>query len=56
MENLVQEVVFKKGQILKSKKYADVKDILATVLEDDKSYSEQEIEDRLKGFKKGLVK
>lgn len=55
----VQEIAklgYSKEQILKSKKYANRKDILAVVLEDDKIYSHEEIEKEIDKFMKKEVK
>ncbi len=55
----VQEIAklgYFKEQILKSKKYANRKDILAVVLEDNKIYSHEEIEKEIEKFMKKEVK
>lgn len=50
------EVKYSKEQILKSKKYANRKDILAVILEENKIYSHEEIEKEIDKFMKKEVK
>lgn len=55
----VQEITkigYSKEQILKSKRYANRKDILTVVLEEDKIYSYEEIEKEIDNFMKKEVK
>ncbi len=46
---------FSKEQILVSKKYRAYRDILTSLLDDTKSYTNKEIDDRLKKFMSGRV-
>ena len=47
---------FTKQQLLKSKKYAEKKDLLSALLVDDRSYSMAEVEEILNKFLKGKVR
>lgn len=46
---------FTRQQLLKSKKYAEKKDLINALLVDDRSYSMAEVEEILNGFLKGKV-
>lgn len=47
--------LFLKEQILSSSKYANHRDLLQAVLEDEKSYSEKDISSIINKFMKGRV-
>lgn len=49
-------VTFTKQQLLKSKKYAEKKDLLSALLVDDRSYSMAEVEEILNKFLKRKVR
>lgn len=49
-KNLIHETKFSKAQILKSKSYADYKDLLAAVLIDDNMYTTENIQNIIKDF------
>lgn len=50
------EVKFTKEQLLKSKKYADRKDIVSVLLKDDQTYSFTEVDVLIKKYMKGRIK
>lgn len=56
VEEKNKEQAFVKSQILKSKKYADNRDLLGAILDDDKSYTHGEINEIIETFKKRGVK
>lgn len=47
---------FKKEALLKAKKYAGQRDLLAALLKDDQEYTAAEVNAILENFKKGKVK
>lgn len=47
---------FTKDQLLDSKRYADRRDALSVLLEDEKTYTQAEADTLLDGFMKGKVK
>ena len=47
---------FSKGQILRSKRYGERRDLLSVLLEDKKAYSHAEVEKIIDDFMKGKVK
>ena len=51
-----QEPKFTKEQILDSKKYSNRRDVLVAILDDEKSYTLEQIENLLEKFMKGKVK
>jgi hypothetical protein len=51
-----KEISFTKDAILSSTKYANRRDVLGVILEDDKSYTAEQIETLLAKFMKGKVK
>ena len=55
-ENVKQEVLFTKEQILTSKKYANRRDVLGAILSDNKSYTSEQVNSLLDKFMKGQVK
>lgn len=48
--------VYSKKAILASNRYANRRDALGAILEDDKEYSAAEVDDLLENFMKGTVK
>ena len=52
----VEETVFDKHQLVSSKKFMNSKDVLSALLEDDKEYSESEVNEIIENFMKGKVK
>lgn len=56
VKNLNKEEKFSKEQILKSKKFADNRDLLMTILEDKKEYSFSDIDNLVKKFLEMEVK
>ena len=50
------EIKFSKEQLVKSKKFSGQKDLLNTILEDDKQYTLDEVVSRVKKYMKGKVK
>lgn len=53
----VKEIdVFSKEQLISSKKFMNNKDVLSALLEDDKKYSESEVNEIIENFMKGKVK
>jgi len=44
------ETLYTKQQIIKSQKYKKYKDILTTILEENKNYSSKEIDTKIKEF------
>ena len=46
----VKETSYSKKQIVKSKKYSKYRDILMSILEDNKNYSNKEIDTKIKEF------
>lgn len=51
-----QESMFTKEQILASKRYANRRDVLATILVDGKQYTLGKVDSLLEKFMKGKVK
>lgn len=51
-----KEMTFTKDAILSSKIYANRRDVLGAILEDDKSYTTEQIEALLTKFMRGKVK
>ncbi|MGL4791512.1 MAG: hypothetical protein ACRCW1_08905 [Anaerotignaceae bacterium] len=47
---------FTKEQLLKSKRYCHLKDLFNAIFEDGKIYTHDEVEKKIKEFKKGRVK
>ena len=54
-ENKVTEEKFTKGQIVNSKTFVDNKDLLNAVLNENKSYSKQEVNKIIENYRKGKV-
>lgn len=52
----VQENKFSKEALLKSKRFINNRDLLNTLLENDKEYSISEVEEKIKEFLEGVVK
>lgn len=55
-EEIKGDPVFSKKAILASNRYANRRDALGAILEDDKEYSAAEVDDLLEKFMKGTVK
>jgi len=55
-EEVLEKVTFSKVQILSSKKYRDKKDLVNVLLNNEKSYSLDEVDDLIDQFMKGKVK
>jgi len=55
-EETVVTLVYSKEQLVSSDKYADKRDILAALLEDDKQYTEQQVKQVIDGYEKRTVK
>jgi len=55
-EEVLEKVTFIKVQILSSKKYRDKKDLINVLLNNEKSYSLDEVDDLIDQFMKGKVK
>ncbi len=58
-KNTVEEVkkdIFSKESILNSKKYLNQKDLINTLLKDDKKYTLDEVDKIIEKFEKGEVK
>lgn len=55
-ENKKMESLFSKGQLQASKKFANRRDLLEVLLEDDKQYSISAVEGMVEKFMKGKVK
>ena len=51
-----QEVLFTKEQILASKKYSNRRDVLGAILNDNKTYTLEQVDSLLEKFMKGKVK
>lgn len=47
---------YAKGQILKSKRFSDQRDLLGAILEDEKAYSLEEVDAEIDGYKRKAVK
>ena len=56
-ENTENNIIkkFSKMQIVNSKRFKENRDLLSAILEDDRVYTLEEIEVRIKEFKKGKV-
>lgn len=54
-EKTVEELRFTKKQLISSKKFKDLKDVLAVVLTENKTYGVQEAEEIVQKFMKGKV-
>lgn len=52
-EKIAAEVTFTKEQLLKSEKYANRRDVLTALLEDDKTYTLKQVDSLLDKFYKG---
>lgn len=50
-----EETRYSKKQLVSSKKYASNRDLLQVLLEDNKSYTLKEVENKIKEFKKRRV-
>lgn len=50
------EIKFSKEQLVKSKKFSGQKDLLNTILEDDKQYTLDEVVSKVEKYLKGKVK
>ena len=51
-ENIKKQKLYTKDVVLKSKRFAEYKDIFAATLDENKCYSMTELEEILKRFKK----
>lgn len=51
-QNSTEEVKFTKEQILKSKKYIEKRDLINALLNDEESYSLQEVDEMIDKFMK----
>lgn len=47
---------FRKEQILAASKYRNRRDLVDALLDDDKSYTIKEVEDKINNYKKGQMK
>lgn len=54
-ENDVKEIKYSKEKIVLSKKYISNRDLLQVLLEDNKSYTFKEVEQKINEFKKRKV-
>lgn len=54
-EKTVEELRFTKKQLISSKKFKDLKDVLAVLLTENKTYGVQEAEEIVQKFMKGKV-
>lgn len=54
-ENDVKEIKYSKEKIVLSKKYTSNRDLLQVLLEDNKSYTFKEVEQKINEFKKRKV-
>lgn len=55
-KEVIVEDKFTKEQLISSKKFSNNKDVLSALLEDDKEYSESEVNEIIENFMKGKVK
>ena len=55
-ETDVIEIKFSKSQLVESKRFSGQKDLLNTILEDDKEYTLEEVVSRVEKYMKGKVK
>lgn len=56
IKGVKQVDVFNKEQLISSKKFMNNKDVLNALLEDNKEYSESEVNEIIENFMKGKVK
>lgn len=56
IKGVKQVDVYNKEQLISSKKFMNNKDVLSVLLEDDKEYSESEVNEIVENFMKGKVK
>ena len=56
IKGVKQVDVYNKEQLISSKKFMNSKDVLSALLEDDKEYSESEVNEIIENFMKGKVK
>ena len=56
IKGVKQVDVYNKEQLFSSKKFMNSKDVLSALLEDDKEYSESEVNEIIENFMKGKVK
>lgn len=56
VEEIKEEIKHSKEVLLTSKKFKDKRDLLNTILENDKSYTFSEVESKIKEFLEGEVK
>ena len=56
IKGVKQVDVFNKEQLISSKKFMNNKDVLYALLEDNKEYSESEVNEIIENFMKGKVK
>lgn len=47
---------FTKQQLMESERYRDSRDLLSALLEEGKTYTRSEVEERMTAFQKGTVK
>jgi len=50
------EIKFSKSQLVESKRFSGQKDLLNTILEDDKEYTLEEVVSKVEKYMKGKVK
>lgn len=55
-ETDVIEIKFSKSQLVESKRFSGQKDLLNTILEDDKEYTLEEVVSKVEKYMKGKVK
>ena len=53
--NVVEEIKYSKSKIVSSKKYASNRDLLQVLLEDNKSYTFEEVKQKINKYKKRKV-
>ena len=46
----IKEILYNKHQIVNSKKYSKYKDLLVSILEENRNYSSKEIDTKIKQF------
>lgn len=54
-EVVIEEIVYSKKQLLKSKKYAQYRDLIQVLLKDDCYYTFKEVDNQINEFKKRRV-
>ena len=54
--NAVEEVRFSKEQLVASQRYSNLRDVLVAILDDEKSYTLEQVDILVNKFMKGKVK